>query len=65
MNLTLKQKRELVREFKSGVTIFYIAACLQGVPVADGSVQMLVQNVIRDYMNGKFKLTPARRDGKR
>ena len=52
MKLTLAQKREIVRFFKRGETTLRIADKY-------GCFIVEIEQVIRDFMNGKFKLRPT------
>lgn len=57
--MTLKQKREIVIDFKSGVSmtnIYYRTP----LPIERDEIEQ----VIRDFMNGKFSLKPKRRKSK-
>ncbi len=60
MKLTLKQKREIVRRFWAGESIGQIA-----IRIYEGWITHeqhdSIEQVIRDYMNGKFSLEPKAR----
>ncbi len=61
MKLTLKQKREWVIRFKSGTDIQslevdYKLAIHSG--AVDNRIEDWPEEVIRDYMNGKFQNKP-------
>ena len=58
MKLTLKQKREIVREFKSGISTWTIARVMGGF-VDFGTDD--VEDSIRDFINGKFTLPAPKR----
>ncbi len=49
MKLTLKQKREIVGKFKLGWSIL-------GIAQAKNIFTLEIEFIIRDYLNGEFKL---------
>lgn len=53
--LNLKQRREIVLRFKAGevMSFLWLAFNLHD--------RTEVEQIIRDFMNGKFKLTPERK----
>ena len=67
--MTLKQKREIVGRFKAGERVIALAYAIK----ADGNerkpstlnaeiqARLKVEQVLRDYMNGKFELKPRRK----
>lgn len=57
MELTLRQKREIVRRFIGGELLYEIATTpkfWKGFAISWGTDHM--QGVLREYMNGKFKI---------
>ena len=61
--MTIEQKREIVRRFKAGTSVGGI--CLTGPPVDILNDRwpslMDIEQVLRDFMLGKFTLEPKRR----
>ena len=57
--MTLKQKRSIVRQFGNGLTIWGIAATDPDFPPSQHS-RLVVENILRDFINGKFTLEPKR-----
>ncbi len=56
--MTLKQKREICRRFKEGCSVWELCASGKN---GDGSGDVnRIEQVIRDFMNGKFTLEPKR-----
>ena len=53
--MNLKQKREIVKRFKTGEPIFHIAFSM------DNLNSLEVDAIIRDFMNGKFSLDKTER----
>lgn len=52
-------KREIVRRFKAGESIYDVAWLVQPAVVGTlGSRSAIVQQVLRDAMNGKFSMNP-------
>ena len=58
--MTLKQKREIVRRFKDGITVYGIAKTGPDFEPKQHD-RLIVENVLRDYINGKFTLEPKRK----
>ena len=59
--MSLKQKRAIVRRFKAGESIWRIAARTKELEY--GIYQTRIEQVIRDYMHGRFVLEPKRKKG--
>ena len=60
--MTLKRRREIVKQFKAGSSITTIVRTLN--PSRNpwtGVVELDVGDVIRSFINGKFSLDPKRR----
>ena len=60
--MTLKRRREIVKQFKAGNSIATIVRTLN--PSRNpwtGVVELDVADVIRSFMNGRFSLEPKRR----
>lgn len=56
--MNLKQKREIVRRFKAGESIEDIAIDVLLYGATSDQIKR-VQQVLRDFLNGKFTLEPA------
>lgn len=54
--MTLKQKRKIVQKFRTGETVFSVAYALIVAPELIARRYQVVEDVLRDFMNGKFTL---------
>lgn len=63
IKMTIKQKRLICKWFKEGKSIAGLAMCFIPLSVAKDGLEAsrAIQQVIRDFMNGKFTLTPQRK----
>lgn len=66
VKLTLRQKREIMRRFKAGrsrLGIAWDAADLVDFPAATtiNEREDAIEQIIRDFMNGKFTMKPRKR----